>query len=538
MLNRQFTSVFTKENLTNIPDKGVSPHNVMHSIRITVKGVEKCIKRLNVKKACGPDKMPIKVIKETEDIIAPILTSLYQQSLDTSEIPSDWKEANIVPIYKKSDRSKPANYRPVSLTAVASKMLEHIVVSQIMDHLDNNKILNENQHGFRAKRSCETQLLMTTDDITRNMDNGTQVDMAILDFAKAFDKVSHRRLSTKLLYYGIGDTTLKWIEEFLHNRTQQVLLDGAVSTTAPVTSGVPQGTVLGPTLFLIFINDIADTLNSTVRLFADDCVIYRPINDHNDHVILQSDLESLAEWSNRWQMQFNIDKCAIMQITTKCNKKQFAYSMHNQNLQTVHHHPYLGLELSDTMKYNLHISTITNKASSVLGFLKRNMRHCPKKIKERAYQSLVRPKLEYSSTIWNPHQVTQSKQVEQVQRNAARFVLNKAFNHEHPGSVSAMIGQLEWPSLEQRRRTADVTLLYKVMNHLVAVPANYCPTLATVRSTRHSHQQKLNTFQCSINAYRYSFFPRTVSCWNHLPETAVTAASLDDFKCAIQHHAF
>jgi hypothetical protein len=276
MLNNQFTLVFTTENTTNMPSKGNSPFKPMKDIKISEKGVKKELNRLNLCKATGPDKVPVRILKETANIITHILTKIYQQSINTGQIPEDWKNANIVPIFKKGDRSKPSNYRPVSLTSVASKILEHIIVSQIMDHLDNQHILNENQHGFRAKRSCESQLLMTTNDITKWMNNNIQVDIAILDFAKAFDKVAHKRLSEKLQYYGIDGTTRIWIDAFLSKRIQRVVVDGEASMCSHVTSGVPQGTVLIPTLFLVFINDIADNLHSTARVFADDCVIYRP----------------------------------------------------------------------------------------------------------------------------------------------------------------------------------------------------------------------------------------------------------------------
>ena len=200
--------------------------------------------------------------------------------------------------HKKGSRFKPENYRPVSLTVVISKMLEHIIVSQIMDHLDSQNILHENQHGFRAKRSCESQLLMTTDDISKSMNSGNQADMAILDFSKAFDKVSHERLSQKLKYYGIDGNTRTGINSFLTDRKQQVVVDNATSDIAWVTSGVPQRTVLGQTLFLIYINDIADNITSNIRLFADDCVLTRTINSTSDNITLQEDLNKLVHWSN------------------------------------------------------------------------------------------------------------------------------------------------------------------------------------------------------------------------------------------------
>ena len=183
--------------------------------------------------------------------------------------------------------------------------------------------------------------------------------------------------------------------------------------------------------------------------------MYRQIDSAQDHSILQDDLNKLVDWSNTWKMKFNVDKCVVMNFGTLKNKSKYEYKMNNQTLEVAKHNPYLGVELSDNMKYNLHINTITSKASRVLGFVKRNLKHCPKTVKERPHQSLVRPKLEYSSPIWNPQQRTQIKQIEQVQRNAACFVLNKPFNRQSPTSVTTMLQQLNWPTLEDRRKASD-----------------------------------------------------------------------------------
>ena len=191
--------------------------------------------------------------------------------------------------------------------------------------------------------------------------------------------------------------------------------------------------------------------------------------------------------------------------------------------------------LSDNLKFNLHIETIVKKASSVLGFLKRNLKYSQPKVKEKAYQSLVRPKLEYSSTVWNPHQKTQIKQLEQVQRNAARWVKNEPFNPTKPTSVTNILQDLNWPTLQQRRFWTDVTTIYtEVVNSLIAIPTSYHPVLATVRSTRNSHSHKFIQYHARLNVYQFSYFPRAVVYWNCIPETCVLATSLDEFKSSIQ----
>ena len=247
-------------------------------------------------------------------------------------------------------------------------------------------------------------------------------------------------------YHGIRDSTLKWVTEFLRGRNQQAAADGEAFQPPEIISGVPQSTVLGQTLFLIYINDIAENVNSNIRLFADGCVVYRKTNSQQDHFILQEDLNTPVEWSVTWQMEFNVDKCVVMNIGSLRNKSYFAYKLENQTLEVVKHHPYLGVELTNNMKFNKNIDSITAKASRFLSFVKRNLRHCPKAEKERAYQTLVRPKLEYSSPVWNPQ-----LQIEQVQRNTARFILNRTFNRQNPTSVT-MLENLDWPTLEDRRR--------------------------------------------------------------------------------------
>ncbi len=186
-----------------------------------------------------------------------------------------WLLANISPIFKKGERYLPANYRPVSLTCISSKLLEHIVVKHILNHFDYNNILVDCQHGFRSRRSCETQLVTFVQELSQSMHGGTRTDVAIMDFSKAFDKVPHQRLLLKLNHYGVRGATLGWIEGFLSNRKQRVLVDGVTSPWASVHSGVPQGTVLGPLLFLAYINDLPNYTESPIRLFADDCLLYR-----------------------------------------------------------------------------------------------------------------------------------------------------------------------------------------------------------------------------------------------------------------------
>ena len=299
ILNKQFSSVFTQEPQDTMPNLGESPHPTMPDITIHTGGVTKLLRNIKPHKAAGPDNISARILKETADQIAPALSLVCQASLTQGCVPDDWKLANVAPIFKKGDRSKASNYRPVSLTCT----LEHIVSSNVMSHLDAHGILTDAQHGFRRRRSCETQLILTVQDLAQGIEDKQQIDVILLDFSKAFNKVPHRRLLHKLDYYGVRGRNRQWITHFLHGREQTVVLNGASSPSAPVTSGVPQGTVLGPLLFLAYINDLpTNVTHSQARLFADDCIVYRNISTQADADKLQEDLDRFQDWERTWMM--------------------------------------------------------------------------------------------------------------------------------------------------------------------------------------------------------------------------------------------
>ena len=240
----------------------------------------------------------------------------------------------------------------------------------------------------------------TTHDFLTSFDTNKQVDIAILDFSKAFDTVPHDRLLHKLNHYGITGDLHKWLTTFLTHRQMTVVIEGTSSDATTVDSGVPQGTVLGPLLFLCHINDLPQTVKSQVRLFADDCLLYREINDQNDHHTLQNDLKNLEEWANTWGMRFNASKCYILSIK---NTSNHFYQLNNTILKRVPTNPYLGLTISEDMKWAPHINKITKKANSTLGFIRRNLKRCPINCRRTAYIALVRPLLEYGASVWDPH---------------------------------------------------------------------------------------------------------------------------------------
>ena len=526
-LNDQFKSVFTNEDCSSTPNlPGGLP--AMPPINVTVQGIEKLLKGLKDRKAPGPDGLTPKILKGCTSSIAPILTILYQKSISTGELQSDWTQANVTPIYKKGNRSEPGNCRPVSLTSIPCKLLEHVIYTNVINHLEKQGYLNDKQHGFRSNHSCESQLALTVNDLAKILDDKGQVDIIIMDFCKAFDTVPHESLLAKISHAGIHGSLHLWIRNFLTQRSQQVVLDGATSFPTHVTSGVPQGTVLGPLLFLLYINDITDEITSEVRLFADDCIMYRQVKNTQDSVDLQKDIDSLCAWEQRWQMQFNKAKCYAMHITHKKKMIESHYHMGDSVLQTVSNHT-LGVEINNKLSWANHIQNVTSRANQILGLLRRNLYSCSPKVKDISYKALVRPRLEYCASKRDPHQKDYKNQLERVQRRAARFVLN---NNKTQASVTEMISHLKWEPLEHRRANQRLTLMYKSVHKLIAVDTELYQTKPTREgvSTRKHSSISFEKLPANKDCYKYSLYPRTFAEWNCLPARVRDAPTIGTFK--------
>ena len=273
-------------------------------------------------------------------------------------------------------------------------------------------------------------------DLSSSLDKGIQTDMLVLDFSKAFDGVPHQRLLRILEHFGVRDTIHSWIASFLSGRTQSVVVEGSSSDRVPVVSGVPQGSVLGPMLFLLFINDLPEKITSNSRLFADDCIVYRQIKGISDCEALQEDLNMLAEWETKWGMAFHLQKCSVLSVTRSRTPTRFNYQLKGHVLELQDSTKYLGVDLQSSLSWKNHIDRISKKANSMLWFLRRNLRSCKEDTKANAYFTMVRSNLEYCSSVWSPHHKDQVHKVEMVQRRAARFTTN---SNRNTSSVSSML---------------------------------------------------------------------------------------------------
>ena len=534
-LNSQYISQFSREPTGDLPNIDGESVPSMSDIVFTVPGIVKLLRNLNPAKASSPDLVPARILKLASMEIAPILCIIFQQSYNTGQVPLDWQQANVTAVFKKGDKTNPANYRPVSLTCIICKTMEHVIYSQIMNHLDGHHILVEFQHGFRSNHSCETQLLNTVEGLSCQLDRRQTTDLLILDFSKAFDTVAHRRLLHKIHHYGITGKTNMWIKSWLCNRQQRVVLDGSASADSPVLSGVPQGTVLGPLMFLLYVNDIGAKVSpqTSIKLFADDCLLYRTINSDADERQLQQDLDTMIEWSNTWLMRFNATKCHLLKITRQRKYLLTKYNINGSQLQEVSHHPYLGVELSSDLTWKTHICNITSKANRILNLLRRHLYGCNQDVKERAFTSLVQPHLCYSSSVRDPYYKYDISTLEKVQRKGARFVTGI---YSYTESVTSMLDDLHWPPLQHRRKLKRLVTFYKAANNLS--PVNIPDYVATSSNRTRNHNLGYIQLHHNYEQYKNSFLPRTIKEWNALPPDLVHAASADEFAARLQNHTF
>ena len=363
---------------------------------------------MRVTAAPGPDKISPRFLKDVADIVASPLCLIFRKSLSEGAVPEDWRRANVTPIFKKGSKADVGNYRPVSLTSVLCKAMEGILKDAIMDHLISNELLGESQHGFLAGKSCLTNLLEYLNVLTRLVDEGHSVDVLYLDFSKAFDKVPHSRLLDKLAAVGIGGAVLQWIQAWLTDRKQRVVLNGHASEWRPVLSGVPQGSVLGPLLFLVFINDIdgaVDVTASVIFKFADDSKVLRQVESEEDRLALQADIDSLFKWSEDWQMLFNASKCKVLHFgkrNPRFNYTMGGYAPAGTVLQVDTEEKDLGVVVHESLRPSKQCAKAAGKANQVLGQMSRSFSYRDKSSWLKLYKLYVRPHLENSVQSWSP----------------------------------------------------------------------------------------------------------------------------------------
>lgn len=453
------------------------------------------------------------------------MTLLFNTCIQAECIPTEWKKAFVVPIHKKGDKKSVSNYRPISLLCSVSKTLERCIFNQLYPKVESR--IYHLQHGFIKGRSCASQLVDTYHRIGAILDKGGQVDILFLDFSKAFDCISHSFLLFKLQsQFGISGHLLGFLKSYLHDRSQCVVVNGESSDWIHVPSGVPQGSILGPLLFLLFINDLPNVSNSTTALFADDAKCFRAIVDRNDCIDLQQDLDRFYEWSVLWQMNFNPSKCKVLSVSRAKNPIVYNYSMNNQPLEHVGTFKDLGILVDQSLSFSSHINNLVTKCNKLCGAIKRAVGFsAPQPVKLTLFNTLVRSHLDYASQVWSPHLKKEILKVESVQRSMTRFIVNNELSYTDRCIV------LEILPLSYRREISDLVFIFKYLCNSVNINLEHI--IKFDMSTNRSHPGLtaiIETHHPRTETFISSFFNRVCRLWNKLPVHIRSCKSTAIFK--------
>lgn len=533
IMNSYFSTVFTRENGQAPEATNVDLNTRLSDVEITEKKVRDKLKKLRPSSAPGPDSIGAGLLQELEDEVAPALTVLYRRLLDSGFTPGDWKKANVSPIFKKGAKRDPANYRPVSLTSVCCKVFESILRDAIMTHLDTNNVISDNQHGFRSAKSCATNLVEFYDRITDAL-NKLPADVVFLDMAKAFDKVPTRALLNKLKACGVTGKVGRWIENWLTGRQMRVTINGQASTWTEVLSGVPQGSVLGPILFIIFINDLEQAAGGAgvINMFADDTKVGAMMKTDEDVAQLQSALEGIYNWSQKWGMPFNVAKCKVMHTGRRNTKPQ--YTMGGQVLITTELEKDVGVMVTPNLKPAAHCAKAARTASTVLGQISRTFSYRDKHTFLSLYVQFVRPHMEFASQAWSPWHQKDINILEKVQERAVKMI-----GGLKGSSYSEKLKELGLQSLQERRDEADLLLAYKVINKRCNVDSSKWFKMRETgpRATRAGDDNlRMDRPRTRLELRENFYTVRVTEKWNDLPYKIRAEPTVQRFKAALRRH--
>lgn len=526
LFSNYFGSVFEKGHARSYsPTPSTSCGYSICRVSINEDLVLSKIKMLDVAKGAGPDAIPPLLIKRCGKELALPLSILFNKSINSGIFPSVWKTAHVIPVFKSGDKSLCNNYRPISILSCFGKLFESIVYDVLYSHLI--PFISTCQHGFIKNRSTTSNLLEYKHFICSSFAKCTQVDSVYTDFAKAFDKVNHVILCKKIEALGVHGCLLRWIKSYLCRRSQLVALKGVTSLPILVTSGVPQGSHLGPLFFNVYINDLIECLACPCVLYADDMKVYNNISSVSDALKLQNDLDVIANWCNSNEMSLNIDKCVIISFTNKANKIDFNYSLNNVSLKRVTSVKDLGIIFDDRLTFREHYDYIVGKSSRLLGFISRstlNFKNPTSFI--HLYCSLVRSILEYNSCIWSPHYIIHKDRIEHVQKRALHIITyrfnlirkHKAYNDR---LLTFKIG-----SLEDRRFCADFVTLHKIIHSYIDSPN----LLSNINFNTYVRCRNPSVFTLQVYRCNTSFYNPIIRMCRQYNDLVKSNASIDIFN--------
>ena len=534
LFNDFFNSTFTSSNFI-LPDMSLfhAPTTQLSSIEFTDLEVYEVLTKLDPTKASGCDMISPFVLKHCANILANPLCYLFTICLNTSTVPQEWKIHKICPIPKKGNLQEITNYHPISLLCTVSKVLERLIYNKVINFIRPK--LSKHQFGFLKNRSCLSQLLTSFTYIFDEVDKGTPVDVVYLDLMKAFDSVPHDELLFKMWRLGITGPLWYWFKAYLTNRQHYVSIDGISSNLLPVLSGVPQGSILGPLLFLIYINDLPEQINyASCYLFADDTKLLKSIHQANDCLTLQTDINNLCNWCKDWKLMLNGVKCSMMRIslsqhTLTCSDK---YQIFASILQSGSCQRDLGIMVSNDLSWSSHYNKICSKAYRSLNLIQRTLPpNSTLSLKKQLYLTLVRSHLSYCSKLWSPRLVKDIKSIERVQRKATKYILNDYTSDYRTRLLSLnLLPLMYWFELQ------DIMFLVKHLKHPsdnLDIHKYISFTHSVTRMGSSGNRLKISFRRTS--AARHFYYNRVVRLWNFIP---VNVIDLSQSLLTIKHRIY
>ena len=529
-------------NASTLPVFTHFTHASLESITISQRHILDIIKNLNVNKAHGPDNISGRMIELCEDSIALPLSIIFNNIINTGIFPVIWKSANVTPVHKKESKQIVKNYRPISLLPLFAKIFERILFSNMYNHLILNNLITKNQSGFRPGDSVTNQLIFLVDKIHSSLDINLEVRSVFLDMSKAFDKVWHEVLLFKLRQNGINGKLINLLKSYLSNRKQRVHINGSESDWGEIEYGVPQGSVLGPLLFLIYINDLEIGIKSHIKFFADDTSLFSIVNDPNTSACeLNHDLKLISQWALQWKMSFNPDptKQAVQVLFSRKTRK-IAHPeifFNDTQVKTVNEHKHLGLTLDTKLTFASHIDDKLKKARKGLGIIKTLSSYLSVKTLDQIYKIYVRPHLDFCDVIYHLPCITNPfdssinlkylmNTLERIQYHCA-LAITGAWQGTN---LDKIYDQLGWESLTDRRYCRRLFHFYKIQNDLT--PSYTKDPLPPLKNHPYTTRSEfvLHELKCHSDSFRNSFYPDSVRCWNRLDHLLRDSPNIQSFK--------
>ena len=475
LLNRTFASKFVDPQVTVYPQTVDYPIDSLTTFNVCPDTVKAVLESVNRHKACGPDNISARIIRECADELTAPVTLICKLSLEQGVVPQIWKRANIVPIFKKGLKTCPANYRSVSLLPLLSKVLERVVYNSLFNHVQS--VLSTGQHGFLPGRSCASNLGTMLHSAWNNVSAGSQTDVIYTDFSSAFQSVKHKLLIQKLKNsFHIADKALSWCESYLAGREQRVIVNGQCSPWTPVTSGTPEGSLLSPLFFALYINDLPGAVHADCVMFADDVKLYRRVDQSKDTALLQADLDRLHCWSKSWGLTLNPVKCKVLTLSLRRSPVIGRYSIDGTAIERVSAMRDLGVLLDEKLTFGPHIDSIVLKANTSLGLLMRSFQtgkngrslrdlSCrDQKAIVSTYCANVRSVLEYCSVIWGGAAEVHMKRVERIQHKFLMWLCGRCRLSGVSLEYVELLRYFGLTSLAARRAQHDLMFMRNIQN--------------------------------------------------------------------------